>query len=70
MKAIAWRYTTQGHAMYVATVPGPGGKWEFTPKRERALPLSPYWQRRFEQHCAREAVAALFATLNKKREVA
>lgn len=44
-----WKHTGQPKTVYVAQIPGDGGKdWGYTDKREQAIPLSVYWRRRFE----------------------
>jgi len=49
-----WRHVTPMKTVYVAQVPGDGGKdWGYTDKREQATPLSLYWRRRFERDMER-----------------
>ena len=39
---------------YVANLPGKGGvDWGYSEYRKDAIPLSPYWQRRFVADCRR-----------------
>jgi len=52
---------------YVASLPtrsggtrGKGEDWGYTRKQEQALPLSPYWQRRFAADCRRVGYEAKF----------
>ena len=54
-----WRTVKPLVCFYAAQVPGDGGKdWGYTEKQEQALPLTPYWQRRFArdmERCGRSA---------------
>ena len=50
--------------VYVAQVPGDGGKdWGYTSDRAKATPLSLYWRRRFERDMARCGRVGSFAPL-------
>lgn len=67
---IAWRYWSAAKPVfYVSQLPGQGGKdWGYTDKPQgvgpdkldRAIPLSPYWQKRFAADCRRAGVEARF----------
>ena len=49
-----WRHVSPFKTVYVSELPGDGGKdWGYTDKRDRAIPLSVYWRRRFEKDRAR-----------------
>jgi hypothetical protein len=58
----AWK-SVHHPTWYVADLPrhdgltpvsGSKSDWGFTDKRERAIPLTPYWQRRWRAHCERD----------------
>ena len=57
MNKIAWRFWSKtAPVWYVDSLPGHGGAdWGYTDKAVKALPLSPYWQRRFAADCRRVA---------------
>jgi hypothetical protein len=58
---IAYRRWHTGTIFYVANLPGDGGKgWGYTTKAADAIPLSPYWQRRFAADCRRVGTEAQF----------
>ena len=62
MNAIAHRYWNQNcPVFYVSNLPGgDGSDWGYVTRAEQALPLSPYWQRRFAADCRRAGVIAHF----------
>lgn len=65
MNARAWTQWNAHARYYVAQLPGDGGKdWGYTQHLEgeydRAIYLSPYWQRRFAADCARVGREARF----------
>lgn len=52
MNATARRHWQNSTYFYVAQLPGNGGKdWGYSERREDAIELSPYWQRRFLANC-------------------
>lgn len=67
-KAIGYLVDTERGPQYVATLPGPESGWGFVRTRAQALPLTPYWQRRFEGLCRnrKPATTALFIALHVK----
>ena len=57
---IAYRAAERG-LWYVANLPGDQGvDWGYSPKVNQALPLSPYWQRRFAADMRRVNAKAQF----------
>ena len=50
-----WNPRTHTHTIfYVASKPGDDGKdWGYHTDPSKAIPLSPYWQRRFAADCRR-----------------
>lgn len=58
---IASRYWSKAcPVFYVSEKIGKIGDWGYTTDVKKALPLSPYWQRRFNADCDRVGVAAKF----------
>jgi hypothetical protein len=69
---LAWRYWSKAKPrFYVAQLPGRNGAdWGYTDKiqgkqwgsetLDAAIPLSPYWQRRFRADCERVGATARF----------
>lgn len=52
MLKIASRYWSKNcPVFYVAQVKGTVGDWGYTDDYRKALPLTPYWQRRFAADC-------------------
>ena len=74
---LAWRYWSKAMPiLYVAQLPGNNGAdYGYTEKRkgtlsrgemlDAAIPLSPYWQKRFKAHCSRMGVVARFSAPEK-----
>jgi hypothetical protein len=61
MKVIASRYWSKAFPVfYVANLKGRVGDWGYTTQRAQAIPLSPYWQRRFAADCLVCGVLATF----------
>lgn len=60
--AIASRYwTVRCPNFYVESLPGKGGcDWGYTTESDKALHLTPFWQRRFANCCRRVGVTARF----------
>ena len=66
MNAIASRMWNPRTLFYVANLPGDGGKdWEYTSDYAKALPLTPYWQRRFAAMCRYVGSNASFTEIGK-----
>lgn len=65
-QAIAYRQNkNSGVLMYVAQLPGDGGKdWGYD-RAERAIPLNRDWQRRFAADCRHCGDTALFLSVPK-----
>lgn len=61
-----WRHVgLHGKTVYVAQLPGDGGKdWGYTDKREQAIPLSVYWRRRFEKDMSRVNQCGAFVPIS------
>lgn len=60
---IAYRQWNERTIFYVASLPGhpePKSDWGYVTKAEQAMPLSPYWQRRFAADCRRVGAIARF----------
>lgn len=53
LRTIAYRsWSKTVPVFYVESVPGDGGKdWGYTDQADKAIHLSPYWQRRFASDC-------------------
>ena len=66
MNAIAYRYWSKACPLfYVAQVKPRGrGDWGYTTHADKALSLSPYWQRRFAADCSAIGVQAQFLPLS------
>lgn len=63
--AIGMRTDPSGRTLYASDLPGHGGKdWGYTDRSEKALPLSPYWQRRFAANCRAVGVQCRFISVN------
>ena len=61
MNKIASRYWSPAvPVFYVSDLKGPIGDWGYTTEYKKALPLSPWWQRRFGADCARIGVTPIF----------
>ena len=60
-KLVAWRKWDWLRTYYVEALPGQGGAdWGYTTDPAKALPLSFYWQRRFNADCNRVGAVARF----------
>lgn len=67
--AIAYRPWSTGTTFYVESKPGDGGRdWGYNTNPAKALPLSPYWQRRFAADCRRVGVTAQFIPLTGEEQ--
>ena len=67
--AIASRPWSTGTTFYVASKPGDDGvDWGYHTDPAKALPLSPYWQRRFAADCRRVGVTARFIAVNGEEQ--
>jgi hypothetical protein len=52
MNKKAYRYWNQNNPVFwVAGLKGKVGDWEYTADSKKAIPLSPYWQKRFNADC-------------------
>lgn len=74
---IAWRYWSKARPMfYVSQLPTGGSDWGYTDKPEgagpdkldKAIPLSPYWQKRFAADCRRAGTEARFVPVSPPPE--
>lgn len=69
MNAIGIRHN--GHkrqSWYVESLPGDGGvDWGYTTKVDQAIPLSPYWQKRFRANCRAVGVSCSFVPVDALR---
>lgn len=65
MNKIAYRYWNQNYPIfYVANLKGEVGKdWGYSDKACDAVPLSPYWHKRFAADCKRVGVVANFVDI-------
>jgi hypothetical protein len=58
---LAYRYWSKAcPVFYVESVKGKRGDWGYTTDVNRAMLLSPYWQRRFNADCNAVGVSAQF----------
>ena len=66
VNAIAYRYWSKACPLfYVAQVKPRGrGDWGYTTRASEALPLSPYWQKRFAADCNAVGTMAHFIETN------
>lgn len=70
MNAIGIRHNGHKRASwYVESLPGDGGvDWGYTTKVDQAIPLSPYWQKRFRANCRAVGVTCSFVPVDAMRE--
>lgn len=61
MARIAYRYWSKtSPVLYVSDLKGEKGDWGYTHRKDRAIPLSDYWQKRFASDCRAVGVIAQF----------
>lgn len=64
MNKIAYRYWNRNYPIfYVANLKGNVGDWGYSDKACDAIPLSPYWQKRFAADCKQVGVVANFVDI-------
>ena len=61
MNKKAYRYWNSANPVFwVSGVKGRVGDWEYTTTSSKAIPLTPYWQRRFAADCRAVGAKAKF----------